>query len=86
MDQNTFRVRRLPICNVGGVTYLTIPDEFLTTAKDIDLFIYLSQSNVRYFVNHEPRFTYRYAYIYIYNKFTEASHHNTLHITQNRWM
>ena len=25
-------------------------------------------------------------YIYIYNKFTEASHHNTLNITQNRWM
>ena len=28
-----------------------------------------------------------YVYIYIYNnKFTEASHHNTLNITQNRWM
>ena len=27
-----------------------------------------------------------YIYIYIYNKFTEASHHNTLNITQNRWM
>ena len=25
-------------------------------------------------------------YIYIYIKFTEASHHNTLNITQNRWM
>ena len=27
-----------------------------------------------------------YVYIYIYIKFTEASHHNTLNITQNRWM
>ena len=27
------------------------------------------------------------AYIYnIYIKFTEASHHNTLNMTQNRWM
>ena len=25
-------------------------------------------------------------YIYIYIKFTEASHHNTLNMTQNRWM
>ena len=25
-----------------------------------------------------------YVYIYIYIKFTEASHHNTLNITQNR--
>ena len=24
--------------------------------------------------------------LYIYIKFTEASHHNTLNITQNRWM
>ena len=27
-----------------------------------------------------------YLYIYIYIKFTEASHHNTLNMTQNRWM
>ena len=27
-----------------------------------------------------------YIYIYIYIKFTEASHHNTLNMTQNRWM
>ena len=27
-----------------------------------------------------------YIYIYVYIKFTEASHHNTLNITQNRWM
>ena len=27
-----------------------------------------------------------YVYIYIYNKFTEASHHNTLNIAQSRWM
>ena len=25
-------------------------------------------------------------YTYIYIKFTEASHHNTLNMTQNRWM
>ena len=25
-------------------------------------------------------------YVYIYIKFTEASHHNTLNMTQNRWM
>ena len=25
-------------------------------------------------------------YIYIYNKFTEVSHHNTLNIAQSRWM
>ena len=29
---------------------------------------------------------YIYIYIYIYIKFTEASHHNTLNMTQNRWM
>ena len=29
---------------------------------------------------------YVYIYIYIYNKFTEASHHNTLNITKNRWI
>ena len=27
-----------------------------------------------------------YIHIYIYNKFTEASHHNTLNIAQSRWM
>ena len=27
-----------------------------------------------------------YIYIYVYIKFTEASHHNTLNMTQNRWM
>ena len=25
-------------------------------------------------------------FIYIYSKFTEASHHNTLNIAQSRWM
>ena len=31
-------------------------------------------------------YVYIYIYIYIYIKFTEASHHNTLNMTQNRWM
>ena len=30
--------------------------------------------------------TLSYIFIYIYIKFTEASHHNTLNMTQNRWM
>ena len=29
---------------------------------------------------------YMYIYICIYIKFTEASHHNTLNMTKNRWM
>ena len=34
----------------------------------------------------ELKMIYISIYIYIYNKFTEASHHNTLNITHNRWM
>ena len=29
---------------------------------------------------------YVYMYIYIYNKFTDASRHNTLNIAQRRWI
>ena len=31
-------------------------------------------------------YLYIYIYIYIYIKFTEALHHNTLNMTQNRWI
>ena len=34
----------------------------------------------------ESCYIYICIYIYAYIKFTEASHHNTLNMTQNRWM
>ena len=55
--------------------------------KDITysrLCYYLSESTRG--TNNKTMFFSPYIYIYIYIKFTEASHHNTLNITQNRWM
>ena len=39
-----------------------------------------------YAYKHIYIYVYMYIYTYIYNKFTEASHHNTLNIAQSRWM
>ena len=34
--------------------------------------------------NYEERI--KTLYVYMYDKFTEASHHNTLNIAQSRWV
>ena len=58
--------------------YLYVPDEGsllpkyrdCTTSNDFESYIHM----------------YICIYVYIYNKFTEASHHNTLNIAQSSWM
>ena len=49
----------------------------------VDFYSRHDVNSVLFFLHYEERIKH---YIYVYIKFTEASHHNTLNITQNRWM
>ena len=55
-----------------------------TISNGFELYFYASSINIYIYIYIYIHII--YIDIYIYIKFTEASHHNTLNMTQNRWM
>ena len=77
---NSSSIRKSALCIKCRAEYIVI---YIYSSMSLDVVQSL------YFGSLLPKYRYSDAsvnLIYIYNKFTEASHHNTLNIFQSRWM